>query len=110
MRLLIAALGGAAEQVSSPSFTLQHEYCLPNGAVAEHWDLYRLRELPEELLEPPVHGALRVVEWPDRIAGYIDLLDLVISICVTESGAREVVISGPRAEDFFAGTDFSRSL
>jgi len=67
---LVAALGGEAGQVASPTFALLHEYKLSSG-VLHHWDLYRLEpgidwaqlELWEHLAEA---GAFTVVEWPER--------------------------------------------
>jgi tRNA A37 threonylcarbamoyladenosine biosynthesis protein TsaE len=39
-----------------------------------------------------------MVEWPDRVAGYADSLDLRIAIRVVESEAREVQVQGNLAE------------
>jgi tRNA threonylcarbamoyladenosine biosynthesis protein TsaE len=62
----LAAGAGYAGEVTSPTFTLVHEYL--GGRVAlTHADLYRIereRELPELGLEE-VRGVL-VVEWADR--------------------------------------------
>lgn len=62
----VAAGAGYAGDVTSPTFTLVHEYV--GGRVAlTHADLYRIeraRELPELGLEE-VRGAL-LVEWADR--------------------------------------------
>lgn len=60
--------GIAPEDVSSPTFTLIHEYGDPAGVF--HIDLYRL-EHPNELLslgleELEDRGALVLIEWADR--------------------------------------------
>jgi tRNA threonylcarbamoyladenosine biosynthesis protein TsaE len=64
----VAAGAGHAEPVTSPTFTLVHEYA--GGRVAiTHADLYRIehaRELPELGLDE-VRGVL-IVEWADRFA------------------------------------------
>jgi tRNA threonylcarbamoyladenosine biosynthesis protein TsaE len=102
VRYFVGALGGAPADVASPSYTLQNEYSIsghgPRYDTVEHWDLYRLQALPAELLEPPGAGVIRMVEWPDRVAGYADSLDLRIAIRVVESEAREVQVQGNLAE------------
>lgn len=67
VRALCAALG-ITTPVSSPTFVLQHEY-QGDSVRVEHWDLYRLNELPFELDEPPEEGTLRLVEWADKVPG-----------------------------------------
>lgn len=63
------AIGLAADEVQSPSYTLIHEY-RAGGRRLIHIDLYRLEpaDLPalglEELLAGP---GLKVVEWAERI-------------------------------------------
>jgi len=64
------------EQVSSPSYVLQHEYRGQGGLMIEHWDLYRLTELPDDLNEPPAAGVVRFVEWADRDQAYMQRLSV----------------------------------
>lgn len=97
VRWLVMALGGGCKQVSSPSYTLQNEYELPHGKIVEHWDLYRLQELPPELTEPPEGSTLRFIEWPEKAPGLVDSLSLVVELAATETGEREVHFSGPLA-------------
>lgn len=66
VRHLISAAGGDLRAVSSPTYTLQHEYPLPNGLTVEHWDLYRLTALPMELEESPSSKTVRLIEWPEK--------------------------------------------
>ncbi len=98
VRFLVGTLGGDEKDVSSPSFTLENEYATAHGQIIQHWDLYRLQLLPAELLEPPGPTVIRIVEWPDKIPGYVDTLDLVVLIRAVESGVREVSFSGPAAK------------
>lgn len=79
VRLLVQALG-SNDPVSSPTYVLQHEYRLPQGGIVEHWDLYRLTDTPEELLEPPDSGTLRIIEWIDRSEFLRDSADLVLEL------------------------------
>lgn len=100
VRHLLRALGDTLDQVSSPSYSLQNEYCLPSGLKVEHWDLYRLRSIEGELLEAPAPDVIRIVEWPDVIPGFTDSLDLQILLEVAESGARIATLAGPRLSWF----------
>lgn len=68
VRGLVRGLGGKEEEVSSPSFTLMHEY--RGGKVLYHFDFYRLGEL-EDLesigFRDYLGEGVVVVEWADRI-------------------------------------------
>lgn len=60
---------GVAQEVTSPTFALVHEYAAPRFAVY-HLDLYRL-ERPEELTnvgwdEIVTAPAIVLIEWPER--------------------------------------------
>lgn len=75
-RFLVAALG-VEQAVSSPTFVLEHIYADKNGKeLLEHWDLYRLGALPEDLYENS--SVIRVVEWADKFPEYMQDLDLVL--------------------------------
>src|ERR1700735_2892449 len=77
---IAAALGAAeAEDVTSPTFTLVHEYVGPKVKLY-HLDLYRLeteRELLtlglEEMAENP--DALVLVEWGEKFASVVERAD-----------------------------------
>jgi tRNA threonylcarbamoyladenosine biosynthesis protein TsaE len=84
-RALVAALG-SVDQVSSPTYVLEHQYRADNGVQVEHWDLYRLSQLPDELLEPPSPDCLRIIEWSDRFQGQLGRLDLEIAFTIGEQG------------------------
>ena len=84
VRGMAAALGANAEDVTSPTFTLVHEY---RGRTKRliHLDLYRLEEEREiegiglwEMAEAP--DALVMVEWGDKFASVIERADAEISI------------------------------
>ncbi len=82
---IAAALGAAeAEDVTSPTFTLVHEYVGPKVKLY-HLDLYRLeteRELLtlglEEMAEEP--DALVLVEWGEKFSSVVERADGEISI------------------------------
>lgn len=67
-RGLLEGLGGDADAVSSPTFTIVQEYA---GRVRmQHVDLYRLSpvEVDDLALEDLWEDSVLVVEWPDRWA------------------------------------------
>ena len=69
VRGLAAGLGIPPADVSSPTFTLVHEYRGP-GLTLYHADLYRLASASLEELgleEPAVRNAVLVIEWPERL-------------------------------------------
>ncbi len=69
VRGFVAGVGSCAE-VTSPTFTLVHEYV--DGRVpVYHWDLYRLDEKTDwSVLDLDQHvqdkGCIVLVEWPER--------------------------------------------
>ena len=69
VRGLAAGLGCDPEDVSSPTFTLVHEY--RGGRLAlYHADLYRLERAATEdigLEEMGVGDGVLAIEWPDRL-------------------------------------------
>jgi len=116
-RALIRRLAGdPAIEVPSPTFTIMQTYELPRFPVV-HADLYRLSgadELAELGFEDLPSGALTLLEWPDRAAGFLppDRLDIALTLA-PELGLehRHVRITGhgafgARAERIAAVRDF----
>lgn len=92
VRYLCTALGSSVP-VSSPTFTLAHEYPANDGQNIEHWDLYRLSgEAPEELFEPPSSDSLRIIEWYDKFASQLGAPDLEIAIEVCSEHGRLITM------------------
>jgi tRNA threonylcarbamoyladenosine biosynthesis protein TsaE len=70
VRGLAAGLGIDPEDVSSPTFTLVHEY-RGGRLTLYHADLYRLDTVATEdlgLEEMGVNDGVLAIEWPDRLA------------------------------------------
>ena len=84
VRGMAAALGASADEVTSPTFTLVHEYAGKKTRLV-HLDLYRLENESDlegiglwELAELP--DALVMVEWGDRFASVMERADAEISM------------------------------
>src|SRR5208282_2899539 len=84
-RAVIRQLAGDATiEVPSPTFTLLQSYELPRFALV-HADFYRLSgaaELAELGFEDLPEGAVVLLEWPDRAAGFLppDRLDITFTL------------------------------
>lgn len=63
----LAQCFGIVGQVSSPSYVLQYEY-QGDSLQLDHWDVFRVAALPDELWEPPGPKVLRVIEWSDKFS------------------------------------------
>ena len=93
----VTALGaGAEEDVTSPTFTLVHEYAGPRAKVY-HLDLYRLeteRELAtlglDEMAAGP--GALVLVEWGEKFSAVLERADAEVWITALEADERSLEV------------------
>ena len=67
VRGLVEAVGGSPLEVSSPTFTLIHEYAA--RVPVHHVDLYRISppEVDDLGLEELAVGSLVAIEWADRL-------------------------------------------
>lgn len=94
---IAAALGGASEEdVTSPTFTLVHEYRGPKVTIY-HLDLYRLeteRELAtlgiDEMAAQP--DALVLVEWGERFESIVSRMDAEIAMEHGEGNERGMMV------------------
>jgi tRNA threonylcarbamoyladenosine biosynthesis protein TsaE len=84
-----------AEDVSSPTFTLIHEY--GNPVSVYHADLYRL-DTPEQArrlgLEDIYDAALVLIEWGERFPGLLPENRVEIRIRQRGENVREIEVSG----------------
>ena len=65
VKKLVKVLGSNEDQVTSPTYVLQHEYST-NNFIVEHWDLYRLETLPREINEIVSHKKIILLEWSNK--------------------------------------------
>ncbi len=99
-RGIAAGLGIAPEEVSSPSFTLVHEY--RGGRLPLfHIDLYRIERLEEELPTLGIEdilagGGVAVVEWGERLPPYLRRGAIVVRFVDLREGCRRIeIVPGP---------------
>ena len=96
-RAAIRALTGPEEDVPSPTFTLVQSYESGLGPLY-HFDLYRL-EAPDQAVELGIDDAfadgISLVEWPDRLGGYLPRRHLKIGLSAgADKDSRVARISG----------------
>ena len=105
VRGLARALG-IEGPVKSPTYTLVEPYTV--GAITlYHFDLYRLADGEElEYLgarDTFAEPALRVVEWPERAAGWLPAPDLTVRLAVAGAAREAELRAGtPRGETLLA--------
>ena len=92
----IASGLGVAQEVTSPTFTLIHEY--PGGKFPlYHIDLYRL-DSPDEVLKIGLDEYLdsrgvTVIEWADKFAGLIPAEARWVRLRALEGDMREIEVT-----------------
>lgn len=91
VRGLADGLGISAEEVSSPTFTLIHEY-RGGRLTLYHADLYRLERAATEdlgLEELGVRDGVLAIEWPDRLSHPIDGA-IRIDLAIVDESTRKI--------------------
>ncbi len=94
VRGLARALGLAAEEIQSPTYTLIHEHEGPRGNLV-HLDLYRLE--PEEIaplgLDELLAGpGIKAVEWAERLPKELAHGGLELRLQARAEGVREIFL------------------
>jgi len=86
------AAKGCALPISSPSYVIQHEYECGPGKMIEHWDLYRLHGIPDELRLAAPLNAIRLIEWVDKFPELVAECGTVITLGIVDSEHRSLEI------------------
>ncbi len=94
--------GVSREEVSSPTFTIAHEYRGPKATVY-HIDCYRLEdaaELARTGADEYIGGdGVCLIEWPQRIESLLPVDTILVSIRHAEEGVRRIQILPPEPAD-----------
>ena len=97
-RVMIEQVCGPQDDIPSPTFTLVQPYQAYAGHEIWHMDLYRLAVAEDALalgIEEAFFEATCLIEWPDRLAGYVPSSAMIISLSIAGDTSREADISAP---------------
>jgi tRNA threonylcarbamoyladenosine biosynthesis protein TsaE len=98
VRGLAAGLGIDPDEVSSPTFTLVHEY-RGGRLTLYHADLYRLEKTATEdlgLEEKAVAEGVLAIEWPDRLTHAFPGATTITIDIVDDTTRRITTVAGSR--------------
>ena len=90
VRYLVKALG-VDVSVSSPSYVLENIYKGKDFSVS-HWDLYRLRECPIELLDEEFKGSIVLIEWANKFEEVNEISDISLNFEILEDNRRKIIV------------------
>lgn len=95
----ICRLLGVSEPVTSPTYSLIHEYKTADGIKIYHMDLYRINSLQEALEagtgENIASGEFCFIEWPGKIEPLLPQNVVALNITITGEHQRKMVSQLP---------------
>ena len=109
-RAFVQELCGQGE-VPSPTFTLLQTYEAPNFDIY-HFDLYRLKsaeDIFEIGMEEAIYGGVSLIEWPEKMGGYLPRDIFRIEISSYKNG-RKVVIKTTSEDKFLRLSGLKEAL
>jgi tRNA threonylcarbamoyladenosine biosynthesis protein TsaE len=91
---IVKALG-CKESVTSPTYTVEHRYQLPDGGTIYHLDLYRLSDSEilnaiAEVMEDS--RSLILVEWFEKFKEIEELAEVVIRLEMASESSRKITV------------------
>ncbi|MBQ8465469.1 MAG: tRNA (adenosine(37)-N6)-threonylcarbamoyltransferase complex ATPase subunit type 1 TsaE [Alphaproteobacteria bacterium] len=104
-RAFVQELCGQTD-VPSPTFTLVQMYDAPDFEIY-HFDLYRLKS-PEEIfelgMEEAVYEGVCLIEWPEKMGGYLPKKTIKINITAQSNGRQiEFIFNNQETYNRFSG-------
>ena len=88
---------GAADPITSPSFTISKSYALPTGGHLIHYDFYRLsdpglmlNDLQENLQDPK---NIIILEWSKSIKDILPKNHITLAISQSDNNSRNITIN-----------------
>ena len=88
-----------SERVTSPTYSLVHEYEAKHKKIIYHMDLYRLKSLEEAIdagiEECLLSGEICMIEWPSKIAEILPEEIVKSEILIINTGQRKLVVELP---------------
>ena len=109
-RAFVQELCGPGE-VPSPTFTLLQTYEAPNFDIY-HFDLYRLKsaeDIFEIGMEEAIYGGVSLIEWPEKMGGYLPRDIFRIEISSYKNG-RKVFIKTTSEDKFLRLSGLKEAL
>ncbi len=90
---------GVSEPVTSPTYSIIHEYRAADGIKIYHMDLYRINSLQEAIEagagENIASGEFCFIEWPDKIESLLSQNVVALNITITGEHQRKMVAQLP---------------
>ena len=105
-------IGQPVSDIPSPTFTIVQSYPWPSdkdqGREIWHIDLWRIDD-PEELIELGFEEAIgrhaMIIEWPDRLGGYLPDDGLMVDITACDDGAARMITMTSPSKTWMARLD-----
>ena len=79
---------GVDEDVPSPTFSLVQQYSLKDKSLVSHWDLYRLKNIPEDFWFDEAETVL--IQWADKFPECYKTVDIFLFFTVLANGERRI--------------------
>ncbi len=82
---------GIKEDITSPTYSLEHRYKGMGEVVFRHWDLYRVAKAPAELIED-LSTSITFIEWWERDAELFQYLTWKVDLQVLGGETRAMLV------------------